>query len=177
MNKQETKINQIVGIKGSELYILEYAFKYSDGFKGVTGYSMNVITQKYIDHMNDIDYLEADLDYLWREAVQTGKTTDSLREYMQSLIDECQFYNQLFPLDDNSFRHQTEKLVEELPAEQKVKLEKVFGVIGKDFVTWTCIGCGRCFNTNDKWDVIFRPDLIELIKEYETKDIDDKGIK
>ena len=168
MTKEEIKINQIVGIKGGELYVLEDVFKYSDEFKGATGYSMGTISQSYIDEMNDIDFLESKLDYLWREAVQAGNTTDSLREYMQNLIDECQFYDQLFPLDDNSFRHQTEKLVEELPAEQKVELVKVFGVIGEDYATWSVNGCGRCFKADDEWDVIFRPDLLELIKQYES---------
>ena len=168
MTREETKINQIVGIKSGELYVLEDVFKYSDGFKGATGYSMNVIIQEYIDNMNDIDYLETELDYLWRDAVQAGKTTDSLREYMKSLVDECQFYGQLFPLDDNSYRYDTEKLVEELPAEQKAELEKVFGIMGEDYVTWSVGGCGRCFNANDEWDVIFRPDLLELIKQYES---------
>ena len=84
MTREETKINQIVGIKDGEIYVLEDVFKHSDGFKGTTGYSMNVITQEYIDGMNDIDYLESELDYLLREAVQAGNTTDSLREYVQS---------------------------------------------------------------------------------------------
>ena len=168
MTREEIKINQIVGIKNGELYVLEDVFKYSDGFKGATGYSMNVITQEYIDNMNDIDYLENELEYLWREAVQAEKTTDSLREYMESLVDESQFYGQLFPLDDNSYRYDTEKLVEELPAEQKAELEKVFGVMGEDYATWSVSGCGRCFNANDKWDVVFRPDLLELIKQYES---------
>ena len=168
MTRQETKINQIVGIKDGELYILENVFKYSDGFKGATGYHMNVITQDYIDEMNDIDFLCEENDYLWREAVQAERTTDSLQEYMQNLVDECSYYNQLFPFDDNSFRYQTEKLVEELPTDQKQELEKVFGVMGEDYATWSVSGCGRCFNTNDKWDVVFRPDLLELIKEYES---------
>ena len=167
MTREETKINQIVGIKNGELYVLEKVFKHGDGLKGATGYSMGTITQGYIDEMNDIDYLEAELDYLWREAVQAGKTTDSLREYMESLVNECQFYGQLFPLDDNSYRYDTEKLVKELPAEQKAELEKVFGVMGEDYATWSVSSCGRCFNANDEWDVIFRPDLIELIKQYE----------
>lgn len=167
MTREETEINQIVGIKDGELYVLEKVFRYDNGYKGVTGYSMNVITQKYIDDMNDVDCLESELDYLWREAVQTGNTTDSLREYMENLVNDCQFYDQLYPLDDNSFRHQTEKLVEELPAEQKAGLEKVFGVMGKDYATWSVGSCGRCFNANDEWDVIFRPDLLELIKQYE----------
>lgn len=168
MTREETKINQIVGIKNGELYVLEDVFKYSDGFKGATGYSMNVITQEYIDDMNDIDYLETELDYLWREAVQAGETTDNLREYIESLVDKCQSHGQLYPSDDNSFRYDTEKLVEELPAEQKAELEKVFGVMGKDYATWSVSGCGRCFNANDEWDVIFRPDLLELIKQYES---------
>ena len=86
---------------------------------------------------------------------------------MENLVNDCQFYDQLYPLDDNSFRYDTEKLVEELPADQKAELEKVFGVMGEDYVTWSVSGCGRCFNANDEWDVIFRPDLLELIKQYE----------
>ena len=168
MTREETKINQIVGIKDGELYVLEDVFKYSDGFKGATGYSMNVITQEYIDNMNDIDYLCKENDYLWREAVQAQRTTDSLQEFMQSLIDESLYNDMLFPFDDNSFRHQTEKLVKELPTEQKAELEKVFGIMGEDYVTWNCSDCGRCFNANDEWDVVFRPDLLELIKQYES---------
>lgn len=167
MTREETKINQIVGIQKGELYILEYVFKHSDDFKGATGYSMSTLTQEYIDEMNDIDYLCEENDYLWREAVQAQRTTDSLQEYMQSLVDECSYYDMLFPFDDNSFRDQTEKLVEELPTEQKAELEKTFGVMGEDFVTWNCSCCGRCFNADDEWDVIFRPDLVELIKQYE----------
>ena len=169
MNKQETKINQIVGIKDGELYILENAFKYSDGFKGVTGYHMNTITQEYIDDMNDIDALCEEYNYLWREAVQAGSTEKGLQEFMEDWVNECSFDGYLFPSDDNSYRYQTEKLIDALPENQKKQIEKVFGVIGKDFVTWTCSGCGRCFNANDKWNVIFRPDLIELIKQYETE--------
>lgn len=168
MTREETEINQIVGIKDGELYVLEDVFEYSDDFKGATGYSMGTISQSDIDDLNDIDYLESELDYIWREAVQAGNTTDSLRDYMQRLIDECQFYGKLYPLDDDSFRYQTEKLVEELPADQKAELEKVFGVMGEDFVTWSVSGCGRCFNVNDEWDVVFRPDLLELIKQYES---------
>jgi hypothetical protein len=167
MTREETQINQIVGIKDGELYVLEYVFKHSDGFKGATGYHMGTISQSYIDEMNDPQYLEEEFDYIWREAVQAERTTDSLQDFMQNWIDECSYYGQLYPSDDNSYRYETEKLIEELPADQKEKLEKVFGVMGEDFATWSCSGGGRCFNANDEWDIIFRPDLIELIIEYE----------
>jgi len=167
MTREEIKINQIVGIKDGELYVLEDLFKYGDGFKGATGYHMGTISQSYIDEMNDINFLCEEYDYLWREAVQAGHTTDSLQEYMQSWIDETSYSDYLYPSDDNSFRYETEKLVEELPEDQKKQLEEVFGVMGEDFAAWFASGCGRCFNSNDEWDVIFRPDLIELIKQYE----------
>ena len=167
MTREETKINQIVGIKGGELYVLEDVFKYSDGFKGATGYSMNTISQSYIDEGNEVDFLCEEYDYLWREAVQAGSTTDSLQEFMQNWVDECSLYDQLYPFDDNSYRYDTEKLVKALPEEQKAELEKVFGVMGEDYVTWSVGSCGRCFKADDEWDVIFRPDLLELIKQYE----------
>lgn len=167
MTRQEKQINQIVGIKDGELYVLEYVFKHSDEFKGATGYSMGTITQSYIDEMNDVSMLCEEYDDLWKEAVNEERTTSSLENFMQELVDECSYYDKLYPFDDNSFRYQTENLAEELPADQKQELEKVFGVIGEDFAAWSVSGCGRCFNANDKWDVIFRPDLVELIKEYE----------
>ena len=167
MARQETKINQIVGIKDGELYVLEYVFAHGDNFKGAVGYCMNVLTQDYIDNMNDIRTLCEEYDYLWREAVQAGSTELSLQEFMQRWVDECYYHNQLFPSDDNSFRCQTEKLVEELPAEQKTELEKRFGVMDEDYVTWSCSGCGRCFNADGAWEVVFRADLLELIKQYE----------
>ena len=168
MTSEKTKINQIVGIKNGELYVLEDVFKHSDGFKGATGYSMGTITQDYIDKMNNIDYLETELDSVWREAVQAERTTDSLQEFMQNWVNECQFYDQLYPSDDNSYRYETEKLIEELPAERKAELEEAFGVMGEDYATWSVSGCGRCFKANDEWDVVFRPDLLELIKQYES---------
>ena len=169
MTRQETKINQIVGIKDGELYVLEDVFKYGGGFKGATGYHMNVITQEYIDEMNDIDMLCEEYDYLWREEVQAGHTDEGLREWMEKWqYASVNFYDYLYPSDDNSFRYQTENLVEELPDDQKQELEKVFGVMGEDYATWSVSGCGRCFNPNDKWDVVFRPDLLELIKQYES---------
>ena len=168
MTRQETKINQIVGIKDGELYILEHVFKHSDGFKGATGYHMNIITQDYIDEMNDINFLCEEYDYLWREAVQAGSTEKGLEEFMQDWVYESSCYGYLFPSDDNSFRYETEKLVDTLPEDQKKQLEEVFGVMGEDFATWDCSGCGRCFNADDEWDVVFRPDLLELIKEYES---------
>ena len=166
MAREEKQINQIVGIKDGELCILNYVFKHG-GFKGATGYSMGTITQSYIDDMNDVAMLCEEYDYLWREAVQAGRTEKGLEEFMQDWIDEAGYYNYLFPSDDNSYRYETENLVEELPPEHKAELEKVFGVMGEDFAAWSVSGCGRCFNVNDNWDVVFRPDLVELIKEYE----------
>lgn len=167
MTREETKINQIVGIKNGDLYILDYVFKHGDDFKGATGYHMNILTQDYIDEMNDIHTLCEEYDYIWREAVQAGRTEKGLEEFMQDWIEESSYYDYLFPSDDNSFRYETEKLIEELPTDQKQELEKVFGVMGEDFAAWNCSGCGRCFNADDNWDVIFRPDLVELIKQYE----------
>ena len=168
MTREEIKINQIVGIKDGEIWILENVFKYSDGFKGATGYHMGTISQSYIDEMNDINFLCEEYDYIWREAVQAGSTEKGLEEFMRDWVYESSCCGYLFPSDDDSFRYQTEKLVEELPTDHKQKLAEVFGVMGEDFATWTCSGCGRCFNVNDEWDVVFRPDLLELIRQYES---------
>lgn len=169
MSRQENKINQIVGIKGGAIWILEDVFQYSDDFKGATGYSMNTLTQDYIDDMNDIENLTSEYDYLWREAVQGGHTELGLNDYMEFLINENECYGGLYVGDDDSYRYETEKLIDELPEDHKKQIEKEFGVLGKDYVTWQVSSGGRCFNADDEWDVIFRPDLVELIKEYETK--------
>ena len=170
MVREERKINQIVGIKNNEIWILEDCFKYSDSFKGCTGYHMNIITQDFIDDMNDLDNLIDEYDYLWRDAVAAKQTDLGLEEYIEQCKNECQYYDQLYLGDDNSFRDDTEELIEQLPADKKAIIEQYFGVKDKDYVTWSVSGCGRCFNPDDEWDVIFNPELIELIKEYEAKE-------
>jgi hypothetical protein len=165
MTREITTYNQIVGIKDNELWILEDSFQHSDDFKGVTGYHMDTITQSYIDDRNDTSKLIKKYDYLWREAVAAKNTELGLEEYIEMLQRDNS--DDLFFDDDDSFRYQTKKLINNLPKEQKEKLESIFGVMGEDYVTWNCSGCGRCFNADDKWDYVFNPKLLEVITKYE----------
>lgn len=168
MTREGTTYNQIVGIKDNELWILEDSFQHSDDFKGVTGYHMDTMTQDYIDSRNDTSELMEEYDYLWREAVAAKNTELGLEEYIEMLQRDVECNSDgLFLGDDDSFRYQTEELINNLPKEQKEKLESIFGVMGEDYVTWNCSGCGRCFNADDEWDYVFNPELLEVIKKHE----------
>lgn len=37
-----------------------------------------------------------------------------------------------------------------------------------------CIGGERCFDVNMKWDEIYNPELWEIIKQFESKDNENK---
>lgn len=164
MANNETHYNAIVGVINGELAVLEYTFEDSETFKGATGYRMRTMTQEYINGKKDLD--DAD-DYLWKQAVAAGDTTLSLEDWWEDLCDEAKCSQLYFPFDDDSFRYKTNELYKALPDNDRKKVEKILGVKGIDYVDFDCSCCGRCLNANKEWDVILRPDLVELINKVE----------
>ena len=165
MAQNETHYNTILGIKNDTLVVLEYTFEDGNDFKGAVGYTMSPITKSYIDERKSFDYADK---YMWQEAVANDSTELGFEDWWEEQVDECYMYDQLFPYDDNSFRDKTERLWEELPDEEREKLEEVFGVMDKDFVTFDCSSCGRCIvDKDDNWQIILDEDLLNKCKELE----------
>lgn len=175
-NRQETKYNQIVGIKDGCVYVLQESFLYgSDGMRGCCGYSMGTLDQGTVDYYNDVDNLTNELKYLWKEAVASDDTEDSLVEFLERMkYNYIEIDNLYYVGDDDSYRYQFNNLIDDLPEDQKKIIEQHFGVQGEDFVDWQISGGGRCFDPDMEWDVLFRPDLIEVINDFERKETKDE---
>lgn len=162
MADNETHYNAIVGVIDGELAILEYTFEDSENFKGAVGHTMRTLTQEQIDSRKD----EADED-LWKQAVAGDYTTLGLDDWWEDACDEAEMEGRYYPFDDDSYRYKTNELYEALSDDDREKVEEILGVKGEDYVDFTCGSGGRCFSADTKWDLILRPDLVELINKLE----------
>lgn len=167
-DRQETKYNQIVGIKDGLVYVLEESFQYGEkGMRGCVGYAMETLSQETIDSQNDVDNLIDEYDYLWREAVASQSTELGLSDYIVQLTEDVDENGLYFLGDDDSFRYQFNGLVDNLPEDQKEILKRYFGEKDVDYVDWNCVRCDRCFDPGEEWNEVFNPELLEVINEYE----------
>jgi hypothetical protein len=125
MAKEELKINKLVGIKDGEIYVLRECFKYSDGFKGCTGYSMRPLTQEEIDQANDSSY--SDLEYIWRESVSSGRTLQGYEEWFEDAAEEAHNSGRYFPFDDPSYRDDFDSIIRNVSSDHCRKIIEHFG--------------------------------------------------
>lgn len=161
MADNETHYNAIVGVIDGELAILEYTFEDSENFKGAVGHTMRTLTQEQIDSQKEAD------EELWKGAVAGGSTTLGLDDWWEDACDEAEMNNLYYPYDDDSYRYETNELYEALSDDDREKIEEIMGVKGEDYVDFECGSGGRCFDANAEWDLILRPDLVELINKLE----------
>lgn len=125
MAREELKINKLVGIKDGEIYVLNDCFKYSDGFKGCTGYAMRPLTQEEIDDANDSSY--GNLEDIWRDIVSHGGTLQGYEEWFEEAVDEAQASGLYFPCDDASYRYDFDTLILNISSEHCRKIIEHFG--------------------------------------------------
>ena len=145
-------INKIVGIKDGEVYVLKEVFN-----GGVVGYSMSPLTKGQAEEMKDPEYVRD----IWVQEVQAGNTDLGLEEWAEEANEAAELDDRLFATDDPSYRDEFEDLVEELPQEQKEQVQKLTDL------TWQVCSCGRCFNKDMKFDVVFDKALLDLINKHE----------
>lgn len=199
MSEQKSiKYNRVVGIQGDEIYVLEDAFQYAPSFKGVTGYGMTLLlptqVQNYIDNPEDY-YRE-----LWKEAVRTDNTEESLQDFCERCWSDDQTCGSVYPGDDPSFRddfydllwtlHEHEpakfRLIAEWWAEQldldvdefMELYEENAGYEPSDFWEelglFDCTGCGRHFDHGMEFDVVIDPEMVTVINEWEEPKVEDR---
>lgn len=165
--------NEIVGVlKNGEVAVLETTFQYTDrkNFKGATGYTMRPMLQQYIDEMNEDESLR---EY-WEEAVAGGYTNKSLEDWAEEVRAELKGTDDLFYMDDTSFRKTFQKAYDKLTEDQKKQFNRVFGEKGKDFVEYDSQSCGRCLSSDpDDYQLILNPDLLKTIAIYEDGEEDE----
>ena len=152
-DRQQVDYNKPVGIKDGSIYFLNYVFDHSDNFRGATGTVLDPITSNYIENITTEDWTEYSRD-LWKSAVETNSTEDSLEDYAAKIKNESESYGQLFPGHDDSYS--------EFHDEAKKHFDS-------DVETFNCSGGGRCFNLEllNSFDKVIDQDLIDLIKSYE----------
>jgi hypothetical protein len=154
-DRQQVNYNKPVGIKDGSIYFLNYVFDHSDNFRGATGTVLDPITSNYIENITTEDWTEYSRD-LWKSAVETNSTEDSLEDYAVKIKNESESYGQLFPGHDDSY------------SEFHKEAKKHFN---SNVETFNCSGGGRCFNLEllNSFDKVIDQDLIDLIKSYEAE--------
>lgn len=165
--RDETKIYKIVGINtDNELVVCEYVFKVSNDFKGAVGYTMKPLYKEDIDSMNDdIDpeeMMESFISYI----KENGQYDISLNDYIKMCQEEAKDYGRYGIWDDPSYRGEIKELIKNLSENHKIEIEENFG---NDVVDWGICSGGRCLDRQE-YLVIFEPDIIKMIQEYERED-------
>lgn len=152
--RKEKKYFKPVGIKDGSIYFLDYIFEDGD-FKGAVGTVLDPITPEYIENITNEDWVEYSRD-LWKSAVETNSTEDSLEDYAKLIENDSEISGLLYPGHDNSYS----KLYDEAKKHFDYEIE-----------TFNCCGGGRCFDLEllNSFDKVINQDLIDLIKSYETE--------
>lgn len=152
----QTQIKKLVGRIDSEYYFCDTLFEHADGFKGATATVLYPVTREnYESRIDPEDYDTIGyFEDCWRGAVQAGTTTKGLEPWVEEILetggDEAVFDMSGYDYWDD-LREAIPKLTEE------------------DYPVFECVGGGRSFSPDMKWDEIYDEDLWQQIKKIETK--------
>ena len=149
-------INKIVGLKDGEVFVLEDVFN-DNGFKGATGYSMRPLTKEYVEQCKDPENLRE----LWKQAVSSGRTDLGFDDWVEEVNEEAESEGRYHATDDDSYREEFAELVKGLPNKQRKRVQKMTDL------DWENSACGRLFQKNMKFDIVFDQELVDLINEFE----------
>lgn len=127
------KINKVVKVIDNEITVLDEAFDYGDGFKGLTGSVFEIISKDYFDETLE-PYLNDNKETLIYMAENFG---DLSREIIEGVDSSEEGLTELF--FDTSYRGLWDYLREEL------------NLTEKEAYIFNCTGGGRCFNKDDKF--------------------------
>lgn len=133
MYKEQININKIVKVEDNEITVLDYAFKYKDGMKGLTGTIFEIISKDCFDETIE-PYLNNDKETLIYLAENFG---DLNREMIEGVDSSEECLTELF--FDTSHSGLWDYLREEL------------GLNEDEAYIFNCIGGGRCFKPTDKF--------------------------
>ena len=91
MSVERDVIHEVIGTSSEGVVVLDYFFRYPDGFRGATGAVVRPVTQAEIDDFSTLESLEDYYEGAWRDdAGRPNGTTMSLSEYVGGLdVDEC----------------------------------------------------------------------------------------
>ena len=151
-----TQIGKLVGRIDNKYYICDTLFEHADGFKGATATVLCPVSRAVYENRTDpenadtIEYFEE----CWKGAVQAGVTTESLGAWVEMVLD-LDGDKAVFDFSGFAYWDFLRETVPELTEE--------------DYPVFECIGGGRSFSPDMKWDKIYDEELWQRIKAIETQ--------
>lgn len=154
MTSKNKKIEKLVGRIEDRYYVCDYVFADKKGFQGATASVLRPVGINEYEEAQQPENLKEYFQELWQEAVKAGTTEESLQDYAE----------EIYAVDGDSSRWDLSyygywdiirKAVPELTEE--------------DYPIFECVGGGRSFSSDMKWDEIYNQKIWELILEYENE--------
>ena len=156
MNRKQTDYDKLVGRIGNEYYFCDYIFRHYRDFKGATATILRPVSEdEYNERMDPTSSDTQDwFGELWRDAVASERTEVGLEEWIEWVLDNDG--------PDAIFDLSCDHLWDDLR-------EAVLEFTEEDYPVFECIGGGRCFSPDMKWDEIYDNKLWQKIKKVEAK--------
>lgn len=160
--KTETKYMQLVGKINEKYYVLDYIFSYDeDDFKGATGYIFVPVTKEQQKEAMTREAVKERFEDLWRDAVHSGATEQELDTYIDEIyynisIDDM-FDTSEFSTGETIAQVYNSELPENILEDQKAEFCE-------------CVGAGRIFSHNMKFDKVYNQELLDEINKFEEKE-------
>lgn len=133
MGTKRININKVVKVEDNTITVLESAFEYEDGFKGLTGTRFEIVSKDYFDEVIE-PYLNNDKEVLIYYAENFG---DLSREMIEGVDSSEEGLIELF--FDTSYQRLWDYLRDELNLSED------------EAYIFNCVGGGRCFTAQDKF--------------------------
>lgn len=149
--KQQTNYNKLVGRTGDEYYFCDYIFTHADDFKGATGSVLRPVSKAEYEERTSQEELEDRFSDVWREAVASGSTTDSLSVWVEQAFD-IDGDEMVFDLSYSRYWDQLREL----------------GFNDEEYPLFECTGGGRCFSKDIKFDEVYDQGLLNKIIAIES---------
>jgi hypothetical protein len=149
MARNQKTYNKLVARKGSEFYILEYIFNDDEEFKGAVGSVHVPISREEYDYRTSIEGVAERYEDVWRDMVANDKETRGLDDFAKDIINS-DGAEAVFELSSPEIRDQIQSKIGHT-----------------EYPAFECVGGGRCFNYDDKFDEVYEPKLMKLIRDIE----------
>lgn len=150
----QTQIKKLVGRIGNEYYFCDTLFEHTDDFKGATATVLQPVSRDIYEERTNPDNFDTQeyFEDCWRQAVQAGMTTDSLESYVKMILD-IDGDEAVFDMSGYDYWDDLRKTIPTLTEE--------------NYPIFECVGGGRSFSPDMKWDEIYDKKLWQQIKEIE----------
>jgi hypothetical protein len=148
-------INKVIGkTESGDFYICEDIFKYEDNFHGSTGLILCPVSrEEYEDAENPSSPTTRDRFLeLWKDLAGQGATYKGFEEWLAMIL-ATDFPDCSFDVGGCEFWDAIRKLEP--------------GLTEENYPIFDCVGCGRIFSANMKFEKIYEPKILKQIFKSE----------